>query len=41
MDNLRVKLCVPREESFPVPLKYIDVTRTTDASLDVMSEEKY
>ena len=25
----RVKLYVPREESFPIPLKYIDVTRTT------------
>ena len=32
----RVKLDVPREESFPIPLKYIDVTRTTDTSLDVM-----
>ena len=34
----RVKLCVPREESFPTPLKYIDVTRTTNTSLDVMLE---
>ena len=25
----RVKLYSPREESFPFPLKYIDVTRTT------------
>ena len=25
----RVKLYSPREESFPIPLKYIDVTRTT------------
>ena len=25
----RVKLYVPREESFPIPLMYIDVTRTT------------
>ena len=25
----RVKLCSPREESFPIPLKYIDVSRTT------------
>ena len=25
----RVKLYSPREESFPVPLKYIDVSRTT------------
>ena len=25
----RVKLYSPREESFPIPLKYIDVSRTT------------
>ena len=31
----RVKLCVPTEESFPLPLKYIDVTRTTDTTLHV------
>ena len=30
---------MPREESFPVPLKYIDVTRTTDTSLGVMLEK--
>ena len=30
---------VPRGESFPVPLKYIDVTSTTDTSLDVMLEK--
>ena len=35
----RVKLYVPTEESFTVPLKYIDVTRTTDTSSDVMSEK--
>ena len=35
----RVKLNVPIEESFPIPLKYIDVTRTTDTSTDVMSEK--
>ena len=34
----RVKLYVPREESFTVPLKYIVVTWTTDTSLDVMLE---
>ena len=34
----RVKLNVPREESFLVPLKYIDVTRTTNTPLDVMLE---
>ena len=31
----RVKLHVPREESCPIPMKYIDVTRTTHTSLDV------
>ena len=35
----RVKLYMPREESFPVPLKYIDVTRNTHTSLDVMLEK--
>ena len=34
----RVKLYSPREESFPVPLKYIDVSRTTHTNLDVMQE---
>ena len=36
---LRVKLYVPKEESFPIPLKYIDVARTTYTSLDVMLEK--
>ena len=35
----RVRLYVPKEESFPIPLKYIDVTRTTHASLDVLLEK--
>ena len=35
----RVKLYVPREASFPIPLKYIDVTRSTSTSLDVMLEK--
>ena len=35
----RVKLCVPREESFPIPTKCIDVTRTTHTSLDVIMEK--
>ena len=30
----RVKLYSPREESFPIPLKYIDVSRTTHTNLD-------
>ena len=32
----RVKLYSPREESFPIPLKYIDVSRSTHTNLDVM-----
>ena len=35
----RVKLYVPNEESFLIPLKHIDVTRTTDTTLDVMLEK--
>ena len=35
----RVKLYMPREESFPIPLKSIGVTRNTYTSLDVMSEK--
>ena len=37
----RVKLYMPKEESFPFPLKYIDVTRTTHTSLDVWLEKQY
>ena len=36
----RVKLYLPREESFPIPLKYIDVTRTTHTNLDVKQEKR-
>ena len=35
----RVKLYLPREEAFPIPLKYTDVTRTTHASLDVLIDK--
>ena len=35
----RVKHYSPREESFPIPLKYIDVTRTTHTNLDVKQEK--
>ena len=35
----KVKLYMPKEESFPVPMKYIDVTRTTHTSLDVLLEK--
>ena len=34
----RVKLYSPREESFPIPLKYIDVSRATRTNLDVKQE---
>ena len=34
----RVKLYSPTKESFPLPLKYIDVSRTTHTNLDVMQE---
>ena len=30
---------MPTEESFSIPLKYIDATRTTDTTSDVMLEE--
>ena len=36
----RVQLCVPKEETFPTPLKYIDVTRSTHTDLDVMQEKR-
>ena len=36
----RVKLDSPREESFPIPLKYIDVSRTTHTNLDVKQEKR-
>ena len=36
----RVKLHVPKEETFPIPLKYIDVTRATCTTLDVLLERR-
>ena len=36
----RVKLYSPREESFPIPPKYVDVSRTTHTNLDVMQERR-
>ena len=36
----RVKLYSPREESFPIPLKYIDVSRTSCTNLDVKQEKR-
>ena len=38
----RVKLYSPREESFPIPLEYIDVSsRTTHTNLDVRARETH
>ena len=36
----RVKLYSPREESFPIPLKYTDVSRTSHTNLDVKQEKR-
>ena len=36
----RVQLYVPREESFPIPLKYIDATSSTHTDLDVAQEKQ-
>ena len=35
----RVQLFVPKE-TFPIPLKYIDVTRATHTNLDVLQEKR-
>ena len=36
--ELRIKLYVPNEESFPIPLDYIDVVRRTNTTLYVLLE---
>ena len=36
----RLKLYSLREESFPIPLKHIDVSRTTHTNLDVKQERR-
>ena len=36
----RVQHYVPKEETFPIPLKYTDVTRSTHTDLDVMQEKR-
>ena len=36
----RVQFNVPKEETFPIPLKYTDVTRTTHTNLKVLQEER-
>ena len=40
VDESRVKLYSSREESFLIPLKYIDVYRTTHTNLDVKQERR-
>ena len=36
----RVQLSVPREESFPIPLKCMDVIRSTHSDLNVAQEKR-
>ena len=36
----RVKLYSPREESFPFPLRFIDISRTIHTNLDVKQEKR-
>ena len=36
----RVQLYVPKEETFPIPLRYIDVRSTTHTTLDVLQESR-
>ena len=36
----RVQLYVPKEKSFPTPLKFIDVIRSTHTDLDVAQERR-
>ena len=38
--ELQVQLYVPKVETFPDPLKYIDVTRSTHTDLDVLQEKR-
>ena len=36
--ELRVQLCAPRQGTFPNPLTFVDVTRTTHANVGVLQE---
>ena len=36
----RVQFFVPKEESFPIPPKYIDVMKSTHTDLDVAPEKR-
>ena len=40
-NELRLQLYVPKEETFTVPLKCIDVGRSTHTDLDVMQEKTH
>ena len=35
-----VQLYMPKKETFPIPLKYIDVTRSSHTDLDVLQEKR-
>ena len=39
-NEFRVQLHVSKEETFPIPLKYIDVARITHTDLDVKQEKR-
>ena len=39
--NREVQLHVPRKESYPIPLSYIDVTRSTYADLEIAKKRSY
>ena len=39
--ELRVQLYGPKEETFPIPQRYTDVTRTTHTTLDVLQESRF
>ena len=39
-NEIRVQLCVPKEDSFPIPLKYIDAIRSTNTDLDAAQEKR-
>ena len=40
LNEPRVQLYVPKEVTFAIPLKYIDVTESTHTDLDVLQEKK-
>ena len=40
LNSQNQQLYVPKEETFLIPLKYIDVTRSTHTDLDLLQEKK-